>query len=1085
MWIVQLALRRPYTFIVLAIFILIAGILSILKTPKDIFPDINIPVCAAIWNFTGMPAQDFANRITSPFERILTTVVNDIEHIESTTYNGIGVVKIYLQPNASVPVAMAQLTAASQAVLKQLPPGETPPLILSFSASNVPVLRLGLSGANFSEQQLNDLSLNFLRVQLVTVPGAAVPYPYGGKQRVVSIDIDNQQLQARGISPADVINAVNAQNVILPSGTAKIGEQEFDIGLNASPKTIKEIADIPIRTVNGTTVYIRDVASVRDGSIPQTNIVRFDGRRATMVQVQKSGKASTLDIVQGEKQLVERLRPTLPEGLNIQTLADQSIFVTAAIEGVVKEAVIAGCLTALMILLFLGSWRSTLIIAVSIPLSILSSLAVLSALVETINIMTLGGLALAVGILVDDATVTIENIDRHLEAGKSLHDGILDGAAQIAVPAFVSTLCICIVFVPIFFLGGTAKFLFAPLGEAVIFAMLASYILSRTLVPTLSMYWLGGDHAKHNQDGGKKGLPAKRANPVFAVFGVFGAINRGFNRQFDLFREGYRDLLAMCLRNTRIVVILFIGFAALSMLLVPWLGQDFFPAVDAGQFTLHTRVKSGTRIEEVARQIDKIEVAIRQEIPKEQLKGIIDNIGLPYSGINLTYSNSGVASAADADILVSLNEKHDPTAQFVSKVRKRIHRDFPGVITSFPPADIVAQILNFGLPAPIDVQVIGANIAANAGVAYKLVDQISRIPGAVDVRVQQPQDSPRLNAVVDRTLASQLGITESQVANSLLGALSGSVQTNPNFWVDPKNGVSYSLNTQSPQYSIDSLDALQNLPILGPAGTASTTPASGISATGAPTQILGNLVQFNRSTEAPIVTHYNIQPVIDIYGATEGKDLGYVASQIQKVMDGAQKDLPRGSRLVLRGQVQTMRESFTGLIGGLVFAMLLVYLLMVVNFQSWTEPLIIITALPLALAGIVWMLFVTGTTLSVPALMGAIMCMGVGTANSVLVVTFANEVLEESKDSYRAALQAGYVRLRPVLMTALAMIIGMVPMALGLGEGGEQNAPLGRAVIGGLLFATIATLFFVPTVFAVIRRSKYDPRVPVTAHSAS
>ena len=1082
MWIVQLALRRPYTFIVLAIFILIAGVLSILKTPKDIFPDINIPVCAAIWNFTGMPAEDFANRITSPFERILTTVVNDIEHIESTSYNGIGVVKIYLQPNANVPVAMAQLTAGAQAVLKQLPPGETPPLILSFSASNVPVLRLGLSGSKFSEQQLNDLALNFLRVQLVTVPGAAVPYPYGGKTRVVSIDLDSQQLQARGISPADVINAVNAQNVILPSGTAKIGEQEFDIGLNSSPKTIKELGDIPIRTVNGTTVYIRDVANVRDGSLPQTNIVRFDGQRATMVQVQKSGKASTLDIVQGEKDLVERLRPTLPEGLNIQTLADQSIFVKAAIEGVVKEAVIAGCLTALMILLFLGSWRSTLIIAVSIPLSILSSIAVLSALGETINIMTLGGLALAVGILVDDATVTIENIDRHLEEGKSLHDGILDGAAQIAVPAFVSTLCICIVFVPIFFLGGTAKFLFAPLGEAVIFAMLASYILSRTLVPTLAMYWLGSDHAKHNQEGGKTGIPAKRGN---LILGVFGAINREFNRRFEVFREGYRDLLAMCLRNTRTVVILFIGFAAVSMILVPWLGQDFFPAVDAGQFTMHVRVKSGTRIEEVARQVDKIESAIRQEIPKDQLKGIIDNIGLPYSGINLTYSNSGVASAADADILVSLDAKHDPTAQFVSAVRKRIHRDFPGVITSFPPADIVAQILNFGLPAPFDLQVIGANISANSKLAYKLADQISRIPGAVDVRVQQPQDSPRLNAVVDRTLASQLGITESQVANSLLGALSGSVQTNPNFWVDPKNGVNYSLNTQAPQYSIDSLDSLQNLPILGPTGATSATPTSGISATGAPTQILGNLVQFNRSNEAPIVTHYNIQPVIDIYGANEGKDLGYVASQVQKVIDGAQKDLPRGSRLALRGQVQTMRESFVGLIGGLVFAMLLVYLLMVVNFQSWTEPLIIITALPLALAGIVWILFVTRTTLSVPALMGAIMCMGVGTANSVLVVTFANEVLEEYQDSYRAALQAGYVRLRPVLMTALAMIIGMVPMALGLGEGGEQNAPLGRAVIGGLLFATVATLFFVPTVFAIVRKNKYNRQVSIAARTAS
>jgi len=1083
MWIVQLALRRPYTFIVLAIFILIAGVLSILRTPKDIFPDINIPVCAAIWSFTGMPAEEFSNRITSVYERILTTVVNDIEHIESTSYNGVGVVKIYLQPNASVPVAMAQLTAASQAVLKQLPPGETPPLILSFSASNVPVLRLGLSGANFSEQQLNDLALNFLRVQLVTVPGAAVPYPYGGKQRVASIDINGQELQARGLSPTDVVNAVNAQNVILPSGTAKIGMQEFDIGLNSSPKTIKELGDIPVRTLNGTTTYVRDVASVRDGFIPQTNVVRFDGRRATMVQIQKNGKASTLDIVQGEKQLVQRLQPTLPAGLNIQTLADQSIFVTAAIEGVVKEAVIAGCLTALMILLFLGSWRSTLIIAVSIPLSILTSLTVLSALGETINIMTLGGLALAVGILVDDATVTIENIDRHLEEGKSLHDGILDGAAQIAVPAFVSTLCICIVFVPIFFLGGTAKFLFAPLGEAVIFAMLASYVLSRTLVPTLAMYWLGGDHAKHNRPGGSEAPNHKRLNPIL---GFFGAFNREFNQRFESFREGYRDLLAMCLRNTRTVVILFVGFSAASMFLVPWLGQDFFPAVDAGRFTLHVRVKSGTRIEEVARQVDQIETAIRQEIPKEQLQGIIDNIGLPYSGINLTYSNSGVASAADADILVSLNPKHDPTAKFVSAVRQRMHRDFPGITASFPPADIVAQILNFGLPAPFDLQIIGAATAANAQLANRLANQISHIPGAVDVRVQQPFDSPRVNLVVDRTQASQLGVTENQIAGALLGALSGSTQVSPNFWLDPKNGVSYQLNTQAPQYSIDSLDALRDLPILGPAGAAATpTSNNGTPATGAPTQILGNLVQLSRSSEPPIVTHYNIQPVIDVYGAAEGKDLGYVASQVQKVIDGAQKDLPKGSRMVLRGQVQTMRDSFAGLLGGLVFAMVLVYLLMVVNFQSWVDPLIIITALPLALAGIVWMLFVTGTTLSVPALMGAIMCMGVGTANSVLVITFANEVIEEYRDSFRAALQAGYVRLRPVLMTALAMIIGMVPMALGLGEGGEQNAPLGRAVIGGLLFATVATLFFVPTVFAAVRRNKFSRQTPVAARTAN
>jgi multidrug efflux pump subunit AcrB len=1061
MWIVQLALRRPYTFIVLAIVILIMGVLSILSTPKDIFPDINIPVVAAIWNFTGMPADDFSNRITSVYERILTTVVNDIEHIESTSYNGIGVVKLYLQPNASVPIAMAQLTAASQAVLKQMPPGETPPLILSFNAANVPVLRLGLSGAGFSEQQLNDYALNFVRTQLVTVPGSAVPYPYGGKTRVVSIDINNEALQARGLSPNDVVSAVNAQNVILPSGTAKIGGQEFDIGLNASPLTIKELGDLPVRTLNGTTTYLRDVASVRDGFTPQTNIVRFDGKRATMLQVQKSGKASTLDIVAGQKQLVERLKSTLPPGLNIQTLTDQSVFVTAAIQGVVKEAIIAGCLTALMILVFLGSWRSTLIIAISIPLSILTSIAVLSALGETINIMTLGGLALAVGILVDDATVTIENIERHLEEGKSLHQGILDGAAQIAVPAFVSTLCICIVFVPIFFLSGTAKFLFAPLGEAVIFAMLASYVLSRTLVPTLAMYWLKGDRNGEADELARK--------PLHPFWGIFSAIYRSFNRGFDRLRESYRDLLATCLRNTRIVTMVFVGFALLTMLLVPWLGQDFFPAVDAGRFTLHVRTKSGTRIEEVARQVDQMEAALRQEIPKEQLQGIIDNIGLPYSGINLTYSNSGVASAADADIYVSLKENHRPTAEIIRKVRDRIHRDFPGITASFPPADIVAQILNFGLPAPFDVQIVGNNIQANAELANRLSDRIKHIAGAVDVRVQQPFDSPRINLAVDRTKASQLGLSESLVANSLLGALSGSTQVAPNFWVDPRNRVNYQINTQSPQYAIDSLDALRDLPVTGTSGGT--------------TQILGNLVQISRSSEPPIVTHYNIQPVVEIYGAVEGKDLGSVAAQVQKVIDGAQKELPRGSRIVLRGQVQTMRDSFTGLFAGLVFAMVLVYLLMVVNFQSWTEPFIIITALPFALAGIVWMLFITGTTLSVPALMGAIMCMGVGTANSVLVVTFAKERLEEYRDSHLAALDAGYTRLRPVLMTALAMIIGMIPMALGLGEGGEQNAPLGRAVIGGLVFATVATLFFVPAVFAFIRKSKFAQAAPVPSRT--
>src|SRR5246500_2478039 len=870
MWIVQLALRRPYTFIVLAIFILIAGVLSIVRTPKDIFPDINIPVCAAIWNFTGMPAEEFSNRITSVYERILTTVVNDIEHIESTSYNGVGVVKIYLQPNASVPVAMAQLTAASQAVLKQLPPGETPPLILSFSASNVPVLRLGLSGKAFSEQQLNDLALNFLRVELVTVPGAAVPYPYGGKQRVASVDIDSQQLQARGLSATDVISAINAQNVILPSGTAKIGMQEFDIGLNSSPKTIKELGDIPIRTLNGTTTYVRDVANVRDGFIPQTNIVHFDGRRATMLQIQKNGKASTLDIVQGEKDLVQRLKPTLPAGLNIQTLSDQSVFVTAAIEGVVKEAVIAGCLTALMILLFLGSWRSTLIIAVSIPLSILSSIAVLSALGETINIMTLGGLALAVGILVDDATVTIENIDRHLAEGKPTLEAIRDGAAQIAVPALVSTMCICIVFVPIFFLSGVAKYLFAPLAEAVIFAMIASYILSRTLVPTLAMYWMKAHGTASH------GHTKKR----FAVFTWFSSFHAGFNKGFQKFREGYRDLLALGLRNARKLVIVVLGFAAASSILFPFLGQNFFPSVDTGQFDMHVRTRAGTRIEETASTVDQIEQMIRKVIPANQVSMIVDNMGIPYSGINTSYNNTGTMSPADADILVSLNENHGPTDRYVEEIRARMPHDFPDVTVWFPPADIVSQTLNFGLPAPIDIQVTGANLAANFDFANKLMDQIRHVPGAVDFRIQEPNNSLQLNVNIDRNMASVLGVSAQAVTDSVLGALSGSEQTSPNFWVDPKNRVSYEINAQVPQYDLHSLDDLRNLPILGGAGQG---------------QILANVASISRGTTSPVEDHYNILPVINIYGTADGKDLGFVANQIQSLVDASKKDLPDGS----------------------------------------------------------------------------------------------------------------------------------------------------------------------------------------------
>ncbi|MBV8215356.1 MAG: efflux RND transporter permease subunit, partial [Verrucomicrobia bacterium] len=858
-----------------------------------------------------------------------------------------------------------------------------------------------------------------------------------------------QALQSRGLTPTDVVNAVNAQNLTLPAGTAKIAELEYQVGLNSSPRTIDELNAIPVKTVGNTVIYVRDVANIRDGFIPQTNVVRFNGQRASMLDIQKIGNASTLDIVAGVKKLLPELKKTLPDNLNLQLLTDQSIFVTAAIEGVIREGVIAACLTALMILIFLGDFRSTIIIAISIPLAILCSIVTLSALGETINIMTLGGLALAVGILVDDATVTIENIDRHLAEGKPKLDAIRDGAAQIAVPALVSTLCICIVFVPIFFLSGVAKYLFAPLAEAVIFAMLASYILSRTLVPTLAMYWM-----KEVHPGGTHGHAAHA--PSRGMFGWFGAFHRGFERRFEAFREGYRDLLGLCLRNAGKVVTLVVGFSVVSLLLFPFLGQNFFPSVDAGRFDLHVRMKTGMRIEETARNADLIEQMIRQVIPANQLQGIIDNLGIPYSGINLSYNNTGTMSAADGDILVSLNENHDPTDSYIQKIRTRLQKDFPGVGFWFPPADIVAQILNFGLPAPLDIQVIGANRPANAAFARNLMEKVRRVAGAVDVRIQEPTDAPRLNLTVDRSKAALLGLTQTQVANSVLGALAGSQTTAPNFWVDPKNSVNYQINAMAPQYDMDSLDAVRNLPILG--GTGQTL------------QILGNVADISRSATFPVADHFNIRPVTNIYANVSGRDLGAVAADVQKLIAGAEKDLPKGSSVVLRGQIRTMNDSFVGLYLGLLFSMVLVYLLMVVNFQSWIEPLIIITALPCALAGIVWVLFITHTTLSVPALMGAIMCMGVATANSVLVVTFANEQQEEFKDSYRSALQAGYVRLRPVLMTALAMIIGMVPMALGLGEGGEQNAPLGRAVIGGLLFATTATLFFVPTVFMLARK---------------
>jgi CzcA family heavy metal efflux pump len=1051
MWIVDLALRRPLTFIVLALLILISGVLSIIATPKDIFPPIDIPVVSVIFNYSGLSPDQMEVRLTAPYERVLTTTVDDIEHIESQSLYGIAVVKIFMQPTANLAKAIAQVTSVSQAILKQLPQGTTPPLVISYTASNVAVVRLGLGGKGLSEQQLNDLALNTARVQLINVPGAAIPYPYGGRSRVVAVDLDYQALQAHGLVPEDVVNAINAQNLILPSGTIKVGEFEYQVGLNSSPTTIEELNNLPIKTLpNGTTLLLKDVAYIHNGSTPQTNIVRFNGSRATMLDVQKTGDASTLDIVKGVKAKIPLLKQLLPDNAVLSVLTDQSIFVTSAISGVVREAIIAACLTALMILLFLGDWKSTLIIAISIPLSILSSLVALSALGQTINIMTLGGLALAVGILVDDATVTIENIDRHLAEGKVALVAIRDGAAQIATPAFVSTLCICIVFVPIFFLTGVAKFLFTPLAEAVIFAMLASYVLSRTLVPTLAMYWMK-EHEKHSEQ-----TPGGNAFLRWAT-----AFQRGFERRFDRFREGYLEFLELSLRHPKTIVSIVLGFVCFSFFLFPFLGQDFFPSVDAGRFDMHVRVQAGTRIEETARTVDLIEQMIRKIIPADQLDSIIDNIGIPYSGINTSYNNTGTMSPADGDILVSLKPNHAATNKYVREIRKEMPQQFPGVTFWFPAADIVAQILNFGLSAPIDVQLIGTDRNETHAFAEKILEKIRKVPGAVDFHIQEPNNAPRLDVTVNRAKASSLGLTQLDVANSTLGALAGSQQTSPNFWVDPKNSISYIFNAQSPQYTLESFDSLMNLPILGSSlGT---------------TQILANVASLSRSQTSPVMDRYNLRPVINIYGFVDGKDLNSVAQKIQKIIEENRKDLPRGSTIKLRGQVTMMQESFTGLYLGLVASLVLIYLLMVVNFQSWVEPFIIITALPAALAGIVWILFITGTTLSVPALMGAIMCMGVATANSVLVVTFANEKLEEYKDSFRAALDAGYARLRPVLMTAIAMIVGMIPMSLALGEGGEQNAPLGRAVIGGLILATGATLFFVPVVFMIVRRRKYPP----------
>jgi CzcA family heavy metal efflux pump len=1041
---VRIALSRPYTFVVLALLLLIIGPLAALRTPTDIFPDIRIPVIGVVWQYTGLPPDQMAGRITTPFQRALTTTVNDIEHIVANSYNGFGIVKIFFQPNVDIRTANAQVTAISQTLIKQMPPGATPPLILNYSASTVPIIQVALSGEGLTEQNLADIGINQLRTPLVTVPGAAIPYPFGGKQRQVQIDLNSTALQARGLSGQDVANALAAQNLITPVGTQKIGQFEYVIQLNNSPLKMEDLGGLPIKAVNGAMVYVRDVASVRDGNPPQTNIVHVDGTRSVLMMVLKAGAISTLDIIAGIKQKVVEVKDSLPDALKIGFIGDQSLFVRGAIEGVANEGVIAALLTSVMILLFLGSWRSTVIIAVSIPLSVLGAIIMLSAIGETLNIMTLGGLALAVGILVDDATVTIENINYHLEQGKPVEQSILDGANQIVTPAFVSLLCICIVFVPMFFLTGVARFLFVPMAEAVMFAMMWSFILSRTLVPTMANYLLKA-HVHH--DGG----PPPSRNPLVRF-------QRAFEARFERVRSGYRDLLSMVLSRRPLFVTGFLGLVVLSFLLVPYLGRNFFPAVDAGNILMHVRTQVGTRVEETANQLADVQKAIRKIIPPGEIDTLADNIGMPISGINMTYNNTGVIGPQDGDVQIKLKEGHRPTAEYVQALREQLPRQFPGMNFSFLPADIVSQILNFGAPAPIDLQIRGANLEANFAYANKLLGKIRRIPGIADARIQQSPNNPTFNIDVDRTRAQYVGLTERDVTNSLVVNLAGSAQVAPTYYLNPDNGVSYSIVMQTPQYQIDSLSALQALPI-----TASGNPQS---------PILGGIAEVKRATSSAVVSQYDIQSLVQIYATPQGRDLGAVAADVRAVMADTAKDVPKGSSVVLLGQVQTMNSAFSGLLFGLLAAVVLIYFLIVVNFQSWSDPFVIITALPAALAGIVWMLFTTQTTLSVPALTGAIMCMGVATANSVLVISFARERYEELGDPVAAALEAGFVRFRPVLMTALAMIIGMTPMALGLGEGGEQNAPLGRAVIGGLIFATIATLMFVPVVFSMVHKKQ-------------
>ena len=1064
--IVRIALQRPYTFVVAALLILLAGTLAALRMPVDIFPSIDIPIIGVAFQYQGLPPDQMAGRVLSPFERALTTTVNDIEHIEANSYTTFGIVKIYFHPTANIATANAQVTAVAQSILKQMPAGTTPPLILNYSASTVPIIQLALSGKGLTEQNLADLGMNFVRVRLVTVQGAGIPWPFGGRQPQVMYDLDPAALQARGLTGHDVASALAAQNLLTPAGSEKIGNYEYTINLNNAPSKISDLDDLPIKTVGGAMVYMHDVAHVHQGGAVQTNVVHVDGNRSVLLSVFKNGATSTLSIVNGVKRMLEVLKPSLPDSLEIKPIADQSVFVRASVQGVIREGVIAAALTSLMILLFLGSLRSTLIVTTSIPLAVLGAVAALAAIGQTLNIMTLGGLALAVGILVDEATVTIESINYHLEQGKDVETAILDGASQIVIPAFVSLLCICIVFIPMFFLSGVARFLFVPMAESVMFAMVFSFLLSRTLVPTLAKYLLRRHH--HPAEPAPLSGESQRAkNPLVRL-------QRGFEAGFVSLRSGYRELLALSIAHRRLFVGGFLLAVAASFLLVPFLGRNFFPQVDGGQILLHVRAPVGMRIEETSARFAQVEQAVREIIPPAETASIVDNIGTYLSAINTIYNNTGTIGESDGDIQITLTAHHAPTASYVHRLRAELPRRFPGVSFSFLPADIVSQILNFGAPAPIDLQIRGNDLNADYAYARRLLTQIRHVRGIADARIQQSALLPTLDVNIDRTRAQFTGVTAADVTDSLVVNLAGSTQVAPTYWLNEKNGVTYPIALQTPQYQIDTLPALENLPINAP---------------GASTTVLGGVADIRPALGNAVVSQYDLSPMVEIYATTQGRDLGAVSADIHDIMARNNAHKPKGAIVALVGQTATMNGAYSELLFGLLGAIVLIYFLIVINFQSWTDPFVIITALPAALAGIVWMLFATDTTLSVPALTGAIMCMGVATANSVLVISFARERLAELGDATAAALEAGFVRLRPVLMTALAMVIGMLPMALGLGEGGEQNAPLGRAVIGGLLFATVSTLFFVPVVFSIVHRNYRaklapQPEYGVPAHAA-